>query len=70
MIKFDYTKFDDELINMLRSGGKSFAYLLKHSTEDYPSRLKGWHDRAVDRRLQSLRKRGLIRHLDGKWIML
>lgn len=59
MSKPDYTEFDAELLAHIKSGNKR-AQLLKMAepfcTKDTPD----W--RILDRRLQALRKKGVIRH--------
>ncbi len=76
MTKPDYTAFDAELLAQIKAGRNRMALLDAHKpllemAKPFCNLLAGYRHstqpewRIIDRRLQALRKKGLIRH-DGK----
>lgn len=66
-MKIDYAKLDAAIVLDLhdrpRRGYGDFDEAAREATRIAP---RGW-DRVLDRRFQSLRKRGLIRYVSGFW---
>jgi hypothetical protein len=59
-----YEAVDAEIISCIRSGRRTFSEMGTAKATAEPMG-EGW--RIVDRRLQSLRKRGLIEYVSGSW---
>lgn len=72
MTKPDYTQLDGQILALLRESNRSFNSLQLDSTlinACWTSGAQYGHDgewRVIDRRLQYLRKKGLIRSVRGK----
>lgn len=65
-----YDQLDNAILTAI-SGGKDAFYIINAAVDHLakPHSLNGDAFRVVDRRLQALRKRGLIQHWRGKWRM-
>ena len=64
----DYSEFDAELLRLIKNGCSTASYLtgrLKDSAKAVDSETEPY--RVVDRRLQALRKRGLIFYSNPVW---
>ena len=62
-----YEKLDAAIIENVKRGNAKFGSIYDSVTFAIPhqQRVDGW--RTVDRRLQALRKKGLIRFIGGGW---
>jgi hypothetical protein len=62
-----YDELDDAILHAIRCGKDKFYINAVCEEKAKPHSVRGASFRVVDRRLQALRKRGLIKYWDGKW---
>jgi len=61
-MNFDYTEFDSEILSNIANKKRTNIELVRSSSAPYNTNTLGGRYRAVDRRLQSLRKNGHIKY--------
>lgn len=67
-MRTDYTAYDAKMIHLIRNGCSEYGSLsrkLQAENEAIQPGLDSW--RVTDRRLQALRRKGLIVFHNGKW---
>lgn len=71
MSKSNYQKLDETIVSCIRNGADTIGALMGNKKVDAAYALSpappGRLYRTLDRRLQSLRKRGLIEYVNGRW---